>query len=251
MDVPEHIEQLTLDGERLAQVASSLDPSAPVPTCPEWQLRDLLRHLGGVHRWAAGFVQGAGRQPPDGDLERFVGGWPADAELVTWFRHGHRTLVDSLTKAPADLDTWTFLDAPSPLAFWARRQAHETAIHRVDAETAAGDVTGFPSAFGADGVDELLLRFVNRPGTSLPVSAPRSMTVRATDIPRSWSVTFAPTGFQIRTDPVEANTDLSVAGDAAGLYVMLWNRRDTSGFEVDGEAELLDLWRESVRISWS
>jgi uncharacterized protein (TIGR03083 family) len=251
MDVIEHIEQLTRDGDRLATVASSIDPSAPVPTCPDWQLRDLVRHLGGVHRWATGFVQGAGVQPPDGDLERFVGGWPADDDLVAWFRDGHRALVEALASAPADLDTWTFLDAPTPLAFWARRQAHETAIHRVDAESAADDVTGFPAAFAADGIDELLLRFVSRPGMELPVESERSMVVRATDVSRSWSVTFAPAGSRIAPDPDDTDADLVVTGDVADLYVMLWNRRDRSGLQLEGETDFLDLWRETVRISWS
>jgi uncharacterized protein (TIGR03083 family) len=251
MDVAEHVEQLRRDGERLAEVASRTDPGAAVPTCPDWRLRDLVRHVGGVHRWATGFVLGAGVQPRDGDLERFVGGWPADADLVTWFEEGHRALVEALVVAPADLDTWTFLDAPTPLAFWARRQAHETAIHRVDAESAADDVTGFPPAFAADGVDELLLRFVSRPGTSLPVTSPRSMVARATDVPRSWAVTFAPKGFQIEADPEDIAADLVVSDDVANLYVMLWNRRSPAGSHVEGEQDLLELWRETVRISWS
>ncbi len=178
MDVPEYVEQLRRDGERLATVASFTDPGAPVPTCPDWSLRDLVHHVGGVHRWATGFVRGAGRQPPDGDLERFVGGWPIDSELVVWFADGHRVLAESLASAPADLETWTFLEAPTPLAFWARRQAHETATHRVDAESAGGEVTGFPSGFSVDGIDELLLRFANRPGRTLPVETMRSMALR-------------------------------------------------------------------------
>lgn len=251
MEVHEHVEQLRLDGDRLAVVASVTDPAAPVPTCHDWLLRDLVRHLGGVHRWATGFVMGAGVQPPDGDLERFVGGWPEDTDLVAWFREGHRALVGALASAPADLDTWTFLDAPSPLAFWACRQAHETAIHRVDAESAAGDVTGFPSDFAADGIDELLLRFVGRPGRTLDVAEPRSMVLRATDVPRSWSVTFAPSGLTALADPIDAGAELEVTGDASTLYVVLWNRRDPVGLKLVGASDLLDLWRETVRISWT
>lgn len=251
MDVDEHIEQLRRDGERLAAVASSTDPSALVPTCPDWQLRDLVRHVGGVHRWATGFVSGAGVQPPDGDLEQLVGGWPDDAELVAWFGDGHRSLVQALVSAPADLEAWTFLDAPTPLAFWARRQAHETAIHRVDAESAAADITGFPSGFAADGIDELLLRFVVRKGKTLPVDEPRSMLVRATDVPRSWCVTFASTGFRVQTDAADAEADLVVTAGASDLYPLLWNRRDPTGSELEGDADVLGLWRESVRIRWS
>src|SRR6266704_1004706 len=28
-----------------------------LPTCPDWAVRDLVGHLGGVHRWAASFVE--------------------------------------------------------------------------------------------------------------------------------------------------------------------------------------------------
>ena len=180
-----------------------------------------------------------------------MGGWPQDADLASWFRDGHRALVEALASAPADLDTWTFLDAPTPLAFWARRQAHETAIHRIDAESAVDDVTGFPSGFAADGIDELLLRFARRSGRTLPVETARSMAVRATDVSRSWRVTFAPLGFKIQADPIDADVELVVTGNASELYVMLWNRRDTAGLELDDEPDLLDLWREPVRIRWS
>jgi uncharacterized protein (TIGR03083 family) len=251
MDVSEHVEQLRRDGGRLADVASSIELEAPVPTCPDWQLRDLVRHVGGVHRWATGFVVGEGHQPPDGDLERLVGGWPDDSDLVAWFRAGHETLAAALAMAPPDLEVWTFLEAPTPLAFWARRQAHETAIHRVDAEGAAGDVTGFPPGFAADGIDELLLRFAGRPGRELPVDSPRSMVVRARDLPRSWRVTFARSGFQIETDQTDAGAELVVTGDASDLYTMLWNRQGTAALELGGDLALLDLWRETVRIRWS
>ena len=180
-----------------------------------------------------------------------MGGWPEDAELAAWFRDGHRALVTALLSAPADLETWTFLDAPTPLAFWARRQAHETAIHRVDAESAAGDVTGFPAGFAADGIDELLLRIVIRKGKTLPVDEPRSMLVGATDVPRSWRVTFAPTGFQVQTDPANTDAELVVSAAVSDLYILLWNRRDPMGSELDGDADVLGLWRESVRIRWS
>ena len=127
---------------------------------------------------------GDGTQPPDGDLERLVGGWPEDTDLVAWFR--------------------------------------------------AGDVTGFPSGFAAYGVDELLLRFAGRPGRTLPVDTPRSMVVRATDVPRTWRVTFTPSGFQTGADPIDANAELVVIGDASDLYVVLWNRRGTDGLDLDG-----------------
>jgi len=251
VDVTDHIEQLRRDGVRLADVASSVAPAAPVPTCPDWSVRDLVRHIGGVHRWATGFVAGDGRQPLEGDLEQLVGGWPQDADLVPWFRAGHAALVEALAAAPADLEAPTFLDAPTPLAFWARRQAHETAIHRVDAESATGGVTGFPPTFAADGIDELLLGFANRPGRELPVHTRRSMLVRTTDVTRSWRITFTPEGFRNRADPHDTGAEIDLAGTASDLYLALWNRRDVTGLTTSGDTDLIDLWRDAVRIRWS
>jgi hypothetical protein len=73
-----------------------------------------------------------------------LAGGPGDDELPGWFREGHASLVRVLEAADPDMTCWTFLDAPSSVAFWARRQAHETAIHRVDAEQAAAGAGGRP-----------------------------------------------------------------------------------------------------------
>ena len=52
--------------------------------------------------------------------------------------------------------------APCPLAFWAPRQAHETAIHRADAESAAALLPECLADFAADGLDELIMGFGRR-----------------------------------------------------------------------------------------
>jgi uncharacterized protein (TIGR03083 family) len=97
-------------------------------------------------RWtAAGYVSQAREEEIDEpDEHELLLAGPGDAELLGWFRDGHAELVRALRSADPRLSCWTFLPAPSSLAFWARRQAHETAIHRADAESAAGPVTRFP-----------------------------------------------------------------------------------------------------------
>ena len=68
---------------------------------------------------------------------------------------------------------------PSPLAFWARRQAHETAVHRYDAQSAApggppAPAGAFDPAFAADGVDELIMGFAARRRYRRPATAASS-----------------------------------------------------------------------------
>ncbi len=195
MDVATHIEALRADGDRMAAASRAADPGAPVPTCPEWAVRDLVRHMGGVHRWATAYVAEARPEYSPIDLEELVGGWPTDADLADWFVAGHTALVGALTEAPADLECWSFLPAPSPLAMWARRQAHETAIHRVDAELSAGmDPHPFVPSFAADGVDELLTCFVPRRSTGLRAERPATLAVSCADDDAAWVLTIGPDG---------------------------------------------------------
>ncbi|MCW7941591.1 hypothetical protein AAW14_05950 [Streptomyces hygroscopicus] len=240
METAEFIETLDREGRLLAAAAAAAAEAgtdAKVPTCPQWQVRDLLRHMGTVHRWAAAFVaEGHTAHRPVGGLPDLDG-----AELMDWFREGHRYLVGILSSAAPDVECWQFLPAPSPLVFWARRQAHETAVHRVDAESARG---GAPSAidpaFALDGIDELLCGFHARPRSRVRSGEPRLLRVRATDENGgAWTVRLsAEPPVTERDGPADA--DCEVSGPAAQLYLALWNRRPFP--QVTGDTSVAALW---------
>jgi len=211
-------------------------------------MRDLLQHMGGIHRWAAAHVTQR-RAEPLREYTTLVGEWPPDDELVAWVRAGCADLAHVLETAEPDLQCWTFLPAPSPLAFWARRQAHETGIHRADAEGAAGPMTAFEPAVATDGIDELLLDWVPRPRTKLRSDPPRALQVHATDVDGDWLVRVNPDKVEVTREQGEA--DCSVSGQASDLFLFLWNRRGTDGLDVDGDRSLLELWRERVQMRWS
>ena len=251
MEIAEHIAALRHEGNLLAAAAAASDLDAPIPACPEWRLRDLLRHLGGVHRWATAHVAERRSRPMGDDEETAVmGQWPhADDALVDWFRAGHAALVHTLETAEPDLACWAFLSAPSPLAFWARRQAHETGMHRADVESARGPITPFPTTFSADGIDELLYGFASRRGGRLRADPPRTMQLHATDAQRGWLMHIGPDGVTVSDEHTEG--DCTVGGCASDLYLLLWNRRSADGLDVRGDATLLDLWRRSMQVRWS
>ena len=205
----------------LAAAAERAGMGAAVPACPGWTVGDLLRHTSYVHRWAAAFVaQGLTR--PDGgpSEEEILRQSTGDGLVLGWFREGHAALVRTLEEASPDVECWAFLSAPSPLAFWARRQAHETAIHRVDAEQAAAGPAApvrFEPAFAADGVDELLMGFLARNikrgnwpglGGDLAIQAGDGPGARA-----DWLVAGLPGATGVSRGPGAA--DCSVAGPAA------------------------------------
>lgn len=246
METAEFVEIVEREGLLLAAAGGEAGVDAKVPTCPGWQVRDLLRHTGMVHRWAAAFVaEGHTSRHPDAGLPDLDG-----EELLTWFRAGHRYLVDTLASASPDVECWHFLPAPSPLAFWARRQAHETTVHRFDAESARG---GTPSAitadFAVDGIDELLRGFHARQKSRVRTNPPRVLRVRATDTEDAvWTVRLSQEPAVARRD-AEGEADGEVSGPAAQLYLALWNRQSFPA--VKGDASLASLWRETSAVTWS
>lgn len=249
MEAIDLIDQLRLHGRRLGDVIDGADPDAPVPSCPEWVVRDLVRHIGGVHRWAATYVRDSRLTQIDQDLDELVGGWPPDSELVEWYRAGHESLVLALLEAPADLECWTFLDAPNPLAMWSRRQAHETAIHRVDAELAVGEPTGFDPDFATDGIDELLSCFITRPGRGPRSPVRRAIEVETTDTGQHWWVTFDEQGCVTTREPTRA--DVSASGLASDLYQVVWNRLAYESVRVEGDPSVVNALRDTMHVRWS
>jgi uncharacterized protein (TIGR03083 family) len=249
MKIAEYIDALQREGRLLAAAASHTDLNASIPTCPDWRMRDLVRHVGGVHRWATAHVAERRTEFWNADLDEIVGAWPPDRDLVDWFTEGHARLVETLASAPADLDCFTFLAAPSPLAMWARRQAHETAIHRVDAESPGGRLSGLESAFAADGVDELLSCFVTRPRRGPKTDRRCSILVHASDTGDDWHLKIGPESVATSRRG-DYPADCAITAAAEDLYLLLWNRRSDADIVVEGDAALLTLWQESVRIRW-
>src|SRR5215475_12644623 len=130
--------------------------------------------------------------------------------------------------ADPGMTCWTFLEAPSPLAFWARRQAHETAIHRVDAQQAAAGAgaTGEPAfapQFAADGIDELIMGFLGLDAKRGSWDGPPGiLTLHADDGAEGsaqWRVLSGPGGLAVTRE--DGAADCEITGQAADLYLLL------------------------------
>lgn len=241
MDIAELIDALDREGRLLADAAQQAGPDAQVPTCPDWRVRDLLAHVGMVHRWVTrilteGLTEMVRPQP---------GQEPEGADLTPWFRDGHGALVKALNEADPEGRYFTILPTShSPLAFWARRQAHETAIHRVDAESALGkELSPVAPAFAADGLDELLTGFHATERSKVRTETPRTLRLRATDAEVVWTVRLsdAPPRAEVG-DAGDADCELS--GSAEELYLTLWNRLPMARLRATGDTSLAELWRE-------
>ena len=241
MEIPEHLAQLRADGPLLARAAERAGWNARVPGT-DWDVRALVTHTGGVHRWAADIVR-TGATDTDSEAGDAVGTGPGDDELLDWFLAGHAALVETLSGAPGELRCATLLPAPSPLAFWARRQAHETAVHRADAQAAQGSVTPFAAGFAQDGMAELLLGFAARKSNAIEREA--TLALVASDGP-SWRVVLG--GERIIAAESDEPAGTTVRGSSSDLYLWLWNR--PSAVTVVGDETVAALWR-TVRVRWS
>ena len=255
MEPADHIATIGREARLFAEAATIGGPDVTIPTCPGWVMRDLVRHLSEIHLWAAAHVALRATKMWVDELDELAAYWPDlavfwpdDAELVDHYLATNANLMRELESAPADVEAMTFLPAPSPLAMWARRQAHEISIHRYDAQNASGGVTDFDPEFAADGLDELLLAFAPRV-TAFPVETVRTMAVSATDTGDHWRVTMSPEG--IDTVRGAGPSDAILTGRAADLYLTLWNRGDDAAIDVSGDESLVETWHANHRIRWS
>src|SRR5262245_8672340 len=103
MELDGLIETVRGQGDLLAVAAEKAGPDAPVPTCPDWCMRDLVQHQGEVHRWAAAIVRDRLSSP---QVARPVP--PDDDGLVPWFREGCAEVVDVLGHADPAVDCFAF-----------------------------------------------------------------------------------------------------------------------------------------------
>lgn len=244
MDYAAYLDELTRSGTALADAAADAGLQASVPTCPGWDVRALLDHTGMVHRWAAAHVRnGAEHGRPA--LEHA----PDDA-VLDWFRDGHAALVRTLRDTDPDAPCWAFLaGAPKSATFWARRQAHETTIHRADSESSRGTVPAIEPAFALDGIAELLEGFYGRRGGRLLADPPITFRVAPSDADVSWLVTVRAEDRTVERDG-SGDADCTLRGRSPDLYLQLWNRAPAAPVTVDGDAALVDRWKELARVTW-
>lgn len=246
MELREHIEALRTEGLLLADSAESTGFEPAVPTCPDWTVRDLVRHVGEIHRWALSHVA-LGLQEANTDIASLQT-WPQDdAGLLAWFREGHAELLQALETLDPELQCWSFLpNGPAGLRFWARRQAHETTVHRVDAQSVTGEVSPAPGDFAADGIGEMLHGFFARRPSRVVSGEPYSFELVSLDGQGSWHVRIDSEGPSVVDGPGATR----VHGTAFDLYLLLWNRKGLDAFEVTGPSDGLEFWRAKAKVRW-
>jgi uncharacterized protein (TIGR03083 family) len=227
------------------------DLSIRVPTCPEWTLEQLMRHVGRGDRWSAQIVAEKLTEPLD--PRTVVGGKPpAGGDNATgWLHDGVHALIDAVTETGADTPVWTFLGL-RPAAWWIRRRLHETAVHRADAALALGAEFTIAPAVAADAITEYLERVMIRAAENDPAWGGRplrdgqSLHLHATDAGIGTAGEWTIFG---RTDSItfergHGQATAALRGPARDLLLAIV-RRDSAadlGVEIFGDKAIWDTW---------
>jgi uncharacterized protein (TIGR03083 family) len=217
-------DEIVAQARQLADSVRDADPATRVPTCPEWTLDDLVNHIRGV----LGMVGGVIAPAPDADL----------TGTAAWF-------ADTMRAAGPDASATVF-GLTQPVAFWARRAAHDIAIHRADAALAVGAPYSLAPDLAADGIDELLDLLPQL--SDVPVGG--SLHLHATDTDAGtdaeWLIERRPDGVAWRHDHGKAT--VALRGPLTDLLLVFYRRLPSDRVEVLGDAAALDAWLDHTRL---
>ena len=239
MELSEYLDAITRESGALADAAERAGVDAPVPSCPDWTVADLLAHLGGVQQWARVTVE---QRATERISRRDLPGPPEGADLVAWFREQASLLASTLAATDPTSLAWSWTDDRTA-AFWFRRQANEAAVHRWDAELASGKTVELDAVLAADGIDESLTMLSFRKDIT---GNGETVHLHCTDTTGEWLVVRD--GDDLVVTREHAHGDVAARGTASDLLRFLWGRGAVDQLEVFGYRAALERFRDQITI---
>jgi uncharacterized protein (TIGR03083 family) len=221
--------------------AAQLGLDAPVTTCPDWDVEALVRHVSRVYTTAEYVVSHRPTQRP----EEFP---PVpDGEPLAVLESMLDDLVTALQEADADTEVYVWPDNVEPNAtFWARRMAHESSVHRFDAQIAHGMPQPIDAELAADGIDEFIdvitPRLYDRNGGSGPIGTVQLLSTDEV----SWCLGLEPDSVE-RLEVVSEPT-ASARGTSSTLLLAAYGRVPWTSLTIEGDIELLNKWTAALNF---
>lgn len=231
----------------LGELVRGADPALPIPTCPEWNLTQLFRHVGRGHRWAAQIV--ADRLDHALDPRDVIDGKPpADPDAaIDWLNHGAQLVLDAVAQIGLDTSAWTFL-GPRPAVWWLRRRVHEATVHRADVALALGREFTLTPELAGDGISEWLDLVTGRLGRDGPLADGHSVHLHATDdglgSAGEWTISRSAATDALTWSHEHGKGSVALRGPVRDLFVAVMRRvpvADT-GITVFGDAAVWRNW---------
>lgn len=210
---PRARDHLVGEVDRFVAMLGRADFDAAVPACPHWAVRDLVVHLGDIHRWVIQAMTTGNAEDPPSDAPR-----GDDPALIAWYRRTADDLLALFAATEPDTPVWTFGPPPRTAAFWFRRQVHEVGVHRWDLGAAAGRDLGYHAQLAEDGIDEVVTMFFPRQVRLGRIERPNvSFALEPDGSPHRWVLGGS-------GKAPDAQPAATVSGPAAALLLLLWGR---------------------------
>ncbi len=253
-----HLHLLRTTTERVRIATETADPAAPIPTCPGWDVTALIEHLGAVHLWAEEAARTATRP------ERMPSREDDGRTLAEWYADAARCVVDSLARLDVTAPAWTFAAGDRTVAFWRRRQLHETLVHAADLALAGrqvGDLSaeelypGVDPDVAADGIAEILEVFLPRMARGAAqrgrvsdlIPAPAPIMLTATDADVSWTLHATDAGLTV-AGGASPHAVATLAGPAADLNLAIWRRCGWGRIDRGGDQDAAAAFVDGLRL---
>ena len=221
----DYIELVAAEGAALISAVAQGPLDSSVPTCPGWDLRMLASHIGTTWTWSAAIVRERRQAPAPYEQPEL-----SDAEVVHYLERGLESLIDALGSCPPTAEVWGFGPKPRTAAFWQRRQAMESVVHRVDAELAIIEPADVTAPVAVDGIGEYVEVMIPRMHYKQD-PPPGQLTLTATDTGDVW------------TCGTPGGGEATLAGRAEDLFLVLWGRRSDDLIRSGGDPAILAGWR--------
>jgi uncharacterized protein (TIGR03083 family) len=247
MQSSEYLQALRREVAAFGAAARAGGLDAPVGSCPGWLMADLVWHLTEAHYFWASIVEQ--RATHVRDVVPFERAAPDD--LLAVYDAQSERLIDVLSRTDPTTVVWTW-SADHDVAFVLRRIAHETAMHRWDAESAAGHTAPIDAALASDGIDEFLTHFVDDIAEGAELVG-GSVHIHCTDVDGEWTIRprtagdpGAADGFEVTRE--HAKGDCALRGPATDLLLALWRRTSSTAIDVIGAADVAARFLASTNL---
>lgn len=235
---------LRTEGPAFHAAISETAPDTPVLSCPGWTVADLTHHLGSVYAWVRSVLERGGTEAPP--RREQPTGLPTGTAGAQWWRDEFDQLVARLDALDPEAPMWNWAPQPKKAGFWPRRMAHETVVHRWDAQMAAAAGEPIEPKLAVDGVSEVLDTWLPAGRRLRPGQQWHGMVrLVAADAGQEWFLRLRGEGVALLdTDTIlddDQHPALAYAtGTASDLLLALWGRIGFDVLDVSGDAALLD-----------
>ena len=233
------------------QLLSAAIPESPVdvPSCPGWTTKDLAKHMAHVYLGQA-YVVETGSQAEN---KEHLAPYPRTEDFMEFMSWGFAAITKALDINRPERPTWSWHHSDHSVDFWFRRMAHETVIHRIDAEQAIGTVSKIDEALAIDGVDEvldflpLMGSWPEVPNVDFGIVSIVASTKNGSKV---WDLEFTDQAATVAAaDNPNAAARLVIAGGAEAMDLYLWGRIDSSDSRISITGEGEETFKQLMQVA--